>query len=88
MKYNNGSFTAQVTPFPEMTYRTIDLADGNFGWAGGDDRRIIGYDGENWNSVSGLPSGIWSIYGIDVRATDEAWAIGAYGTGGLILHYR
>jgi len=89
LNYNNGAFTAQATPFPEMTYRAIGMADdGTIGWAGGDDRRIIGYDGENWNSVSGLPSGIWSIYGIDVRATDEAWAVGEYGTGGLILHYR
>lgn len=88
LNYNNGVFSAQATPFPEMTYRTIGMADGNSGWAGGADRRIIGYDGENWSSASGLPSGIWSIYGIDVRAQDEAWAVGEFGTGGLILHYR
>jgi photosystem II stability/assembly factor-like uncharacterized protein len=89
LEYENGSFTTQETPFPEMTYRAIGMTgDGTKGWAGGDDRRIIEYDGENWTAVGGLPSGTWGIYGIDVRAADEAWAIGEYNTGGLILHYR
>lgn len=89
LKYEDGDFTPQVTPFPEMTYRAIGLTeDGTLGWAGGDDRRIIKYDGENWSSVSSLPSGTWGIYGVDVRAADEAWVVGEYGTGGLILHYR
>ncbi len=89
LKYDSGTFTPEATPFPEMTYRAIGVtSDGMLGWAGGDDRRIIEYDGESWSSVSNLPSGTWGIYGIDVRAADEAWAIGEYGTGGLILHYR
>ncbi|MCP4231136.1 MAG: hypothetical protein GY771_13440 [bacterium] len=89
LKYENGSFTAQETPFPTMAYRAIGMvSDGTKGWAGGDDVRIAEFDGENWSGVELLPSGNWGIYGFDVRAADEAWAIGGYNTGGLILHYR